>query len=360
MALKLIGIGGLGLMLSPSAKHLTPSKGVRFIRIHDRGVQDARKAQFRDAWKVHGARLVSTFEELIGEGDFDGVVICVGKNGDDLEILKTFVPLLHQRCSHRPFILHFSTVSTRFVEAAHGYCQSFQMEYGNYPLTGGPAGAEQGTMLILASGSEALYRKAESYLMAIGKPKYFGTRITAGAEVKLIGHYLVFNGLIGISSAVGLQLECFGGNLGNEDQIAFFDFLNQGSGGTRQWEVVMKRGIRDHVWDQGFLIPHAVVDTLYAAQLGFERGASAFAILPILTMTLALTYVLKHYPHQRLATHAIVRELLKQNRAAFDDFFLEHLCLPDLQACLQRCVTLLPEDIQSKVMLTIEPNVFKE
>ena len=37
-----------------------------------------------------------------------------------------------------------------FVKAAHKYLSAFGFDYGNYPLTGGPAGAESGSMLILA------------------------------------------------------------------------------------------------------------------------------------------------------------------------------------------------------------------
>ena len=211
MTIKLIGIGGMGLMLSPSAQHLEQDGPARFIRVHDRGTRDTRRDDCRNAWQKHGAQIVNDFESLVGEGDYDGVVICAGKNGDDCEIFKALVPLMQNSTNNRPFILHLSTVSAGFAQQAAVFSQKNGIDYANYPLTGGPLGAETANMLILASGNESLYDRLEPTLQVIGNPKYFGNSITAGAEVKLIGQLMVFNGLMEISSAAALKSACFSG-----------------------------------------------------------------------------------------------------------------------------------------------------
>ena len=58
MTLRLVGIGGMGLMLSPSARHLKAGGPAEFLRIHDRGTQDDRRNACREAWKAHGAEVV--------------------------------------------------------------------------------------------------------------------------------------------------------------------------------------------------------------------------------------------------------------------------------------------------------------
>ena len=121
MTMKLVGIGGMGLMLSPSAKHLKPGAVARFLRIHDRGTKDDRRDMCRQAWQDHGAGLVADYESLVGDGDYDGVVICAGKNGDDCDIFRSLVPLMQQNKKDQPFILHLSTVSASFAQAAHGF-----------------------------------------------------------------------------------------------------------------------------------------------------------------------------------------------------------------------------------------------
>ena len=59
-------------------------------------------------------------------------------------------------------------------------------------------GGHPNGMLILASGDQALYERLEATLKVLGRPKYFGPSVSAGAETKLIGQHLVFDGCTGI------------------------------------------------------------------------------------------------------------------------------------------------------------------
>jgi len=359
MTIKLVGIGGMGLMLSPSAKHLTEEGPARFLRMHGRGTKDARRDKCRKAWQDHGATIVHDFEALAGTGDYDGIVVCAGKNGDDRSILRNLVPLLQQNNNkHQPFILHLSTISAGFALAAHDYLNTCGIEYLNYPLTGGPLGAENANMLILASGSESAYARLEPTLQTIGNPRYFGTSVTAGAEVKLMGQFMVFNGLMGISSAAALKSECFQEELSGSNQAEFFDFLNGGAGGTRQWDVAIGKGIRDNIWDQGFMIHHAVVDAIYAAKLARERGLPALAVIPMCAIALAFTYVLDKYNGAPLATHAIVREMLKENASGLDNFINRNISYNNVDVSIQNCIAALPEKVKKSVALDINPESF--
>ena len=358
MASKFVGIGGMGLMLSPSARHLKPDGPARFLRVHDRGTRDDRRDACRRAWQEHGADLVTDFESLVGDGRFDGVVICAGKNGDDYEILRTLAPQLQQGGGAPPFILHLSTVSSGFVQAAHDYLQGLGIAYANYPLTGGPLGAESAAMLILASGERAFYDRLEPVLQTIGNPRFFGTSVTAGADVKLIGQLMVFNGLMGISSAAALKAACFEEALVGGDQAGFFDFLNGGAGGTRQWDVGLSKGVRDDVWDRGFMIHHAVVDAIYAADLCRERGLPAVAIMPVLGVALSFAYLFSKFEGQPLATHAIAREYLRDNAGDIDRFVSRHLHFPDVEKSIMSCIEVLPPRVKASVMLDVQPAGF--
>jgi 3-hydroxyisobutyrate dehydrogenase-like beta-hydroxyacid dehydrogenase len=358
MAMELVGIGGLGLMLSPSARHLKPGGPARFLRIHDRGTRDARRDACRRQWEEHGARLVHRFEDLILDGDFDGIVICAGKNGDDAGIIRSIVPLIKKTRRGFPFILHLSTVSSGFVKAAHDHLNTLGIDYANYPLTGGPLGAEAGSMLILASGEPSLYRRLEPTLETIGNPRFFGPRVTAGAEAKLIGQLMVFNGLMGICSAAALKAECFEEDLTGSEQGAFFDFLNAGAGGTRQWDVALSKGIRDNVWDQGFMIHHAVVDAIYAAELCRERGLPDVTIMPVMGVALTFAYLLMKHKGIPLATHAIAGEMLRKNARDMDVFLKQHLDYRDIGSCIRNCIEVLPLGVKKSVMLDMDPSVF--
>jgi len=339
MTMKLVGIGGMGLMLSPSAKHLKPGSAARFLRIHDRGTKDDRRDACRQAWKNHGADLVDDYESLVDDGDYDGVVICAGKNGDDCDIFRSLVPHMQQNKKGQPFILHLSTVSAGFAQAAYDFLSEEGIDYLNYPLTGGPLGAENANMLILASGSESIYARLEPMLQTIGNPRYFSTSVTAGAEVKLIGQLMVFNGLVGICSAAALKSECF---------------RDGGAGGTRQWDVALSKGARDNTWDQGFMIHHAVVDAIYAAKLCRERGLPAMAVIPMASIALTFAYLLNKYEGAPLATHAIVREMVKENASGLDHFLNQNLSYSDVDASINNCIAALPQRVRDSVMLDID------
>jgi 3-hydroxyisobutyrate dehydrogenase-like beta-hydroxyacid dehydrogenase len=358
MTLKLVGIGGMGLMLSPSAKHLKSGGPANFLRIHDRKTKDERRDMCRQAWREHGAAIVHDYEALVGDGDYDGVVICAGKNGDDCDIFRALVPYMHRNKKDQPFILHLSTVSAGFAGAAYDFLRAEGIDYVNYPLTGGPLGAENANMLILASGSESLYSRLEPMLQTIGNPRYFGESVTAGAEVKLIGQLMVFNGLVGICSAAALKSECFREELTGSEQAEFFDFLNGGAGGTRQWDVAISKGVRDNIWDQGFMIHHAVVDAIYAARLCRERGLPALAVIPMCATALAFAYLLNKYEGTPLATHAIVREMIKKNAAGIDDFANRKIRYNDVDASIQNAIAALPQKVKDSVMLDIRKDSF--
>src|SRR5215813_3550369 len=212
--LQLVYVGGLGLMAGPAGTHLKPDGPATVLRVHDRGTPGAQKDAFRAAWRAHGAELVGSFDAVVGDGQLDGVVVCVGKNGDDVQIIAELAHLLQARCTTRPFIMHMSTVSAGFTVAAHAFCTQLGVGYVNYPLTGGPLGAQLGGghpngMLILASGDQGLYERLEPTLKVLGRPKYFSSSVSAGAETKLIGQHLVFDGCTGICTGAALYAECF-------------------------------------------------------------------------------------------------------------------------------------------------------
>ncbi|MFN0060915.1 MAG: NAD(P)-binding domain-containing protein [Myxococcaceae bacterium] len=214
------------------------------------------------------------------------------------------------------FVCHLSTVSNRFAHEATRYCESLGVDYVNYPLTGGPAGAEKATMLILCGGAQAVFERLRPALALLGRPQFFGPRVDAGADVKFIGHLMVFNGLVGVASAVALHSECFReGQVGGAAQAEFFDFLNQGAGGTRQWDVGAARGIRDGIWDSGFPARYALVDAIYTAERCLDAGVSRFAVDAVLRVARGLARLVA-LRGSDIATHGLARELVSNGGLA--------------------------------------------
>jgi 3-hydroxyisobutyrate dehydrogenase-like beta-hydroxyacid dehydrogenase len=340
-------------MSAPMARHWCSDGPVRVVRVHDRGTPGTRRDLCRQAWRDHGAELVSNLHDVTAFPGLDGVFVCCGKNGDDLSIIAT---LAHSMVGldRRPFICHMSTVSAGFVSAAAQFCSNLSIDYVNYPLTGGPIGAEKATMLILASGDLSLYQRLQPALSKLGNSKFFGDNLTAATEVKLIGQIMVFFGLLGICSAAAVHSESFqGGSIGGQQQSEFFDFLNAGAGGTRQWEVSLSAGIRNDTWDAAFLLEYGAIDAIYAAHLALERSTSHLTVRPLLDVALAFSFVLNKIDAS-LATHSIVREMVKSRARELDQFIFNNSGSPrDLQGCLDKCIASLPATLQRKVALKV-------
>ena len=348
-------------MASPMAVHWRKKDQVQVQAVHDRGSPGERREHCRSRWQEYGTRLVPSLEELFRPEPLDGIFICCGKNGDDLPLISKLGKLLSEQNSksEKPFICHMSTVSACFSRAAADFCQSISIDYLNYPLTGGPAGAEKASMLILASGSKELFEKLAPILNYLGNPRYFGERIEAAPEVKLIGHLMVFNGLLGICSALSLHSECFqNGKLGGREQTDFFDFLNTGAGGTTQWNLIARLGIKDGIWHEPFPIKYAAIDAIYAAQLCLERKVSLLAIQSIVNIALAFSYLLNSSDTE-LATHALVREMIQTRKEELDQFIIKHSApLENQDLAIKNCVASLPNQLAASVALSVDRSLF--
>jgi 3-hydroxyisobutyrate dehydrogenase-like beta-hydroxyacid dehydrogenase len=353
-------VGGLGLMASPMARHWKGASAVHAARVHDRGTQDARHDRCREAWKEHGAQLVSTFEALVGNGDLDGLFVCCGKNGDDIQLIPPLVQLLAKSAGAPKFICHMSTVSTGFALAAQAFSAKQGVAYVNYPLTGGVVGAEKGTLLILASGDPILFEKLRPALSLLGNPRHFGEKIAAGAEVKFIGHLMVFNGLMGICSAAAVHCEALNDSrLGGPAQSEFFDFLNTGAGGTRQWDMMLSQGFKQAIWNAPFAIRYAAVDAIYTAQLCLDLGVSGLVVQSVINTTLGFSYVLNEVGLD-LSTQSIVREFVRGRARELDSFVLKHSGpREDLKASLEKCIQSFPSQVRESVLLNVETEMFE-
>ena len=101
-------------------------------------------------------------------------------------------------------------------------------------------------------------------------------------------------------------------------------------------------------------VPLKAVDRhVYAAKLCRERGLPALAVIPMCATALAFAYLLNTYEGTPLATHAIVREMIKKNATGLDGFINQHISYDDVDASIQNCIAVLPQKVKDSVMLEI-------
>jgi 3-hydroxyisobutyrate dehydrogenase-like beta-hydroxyacid dehydrogenase len=352
-------VGGLGMMLSPAAKHWRGCSAIEVVSVLDRGNSSMRCQVARRSWQDYGAECVPDYEALFRAGPIHAVIICAGKHGDDLGIITNILENWNFDNIEQPFILHMSTLSPKFVDAAYTVCQNQGLHYLHYPITGGVKGAQDGKLLIMASGEERLYQAFLPWLRCLGQPVYFGIHPSLATRVKLISHCMVFAGVLGMSSAISLREVALGEPMLGQVAGQFFDDLNQGAGGSRQWELTFRQAVVDNQWDKGFNLEHAALDALYVADWLADLQISRMVSSTYLLIAASFVYLLQLYPQQALATQAILRILHGQAAKDFDVFLSERIDLGDLQGSLQALVAALPKSMREKVMLSIKPSDFR-
>ncbi len=109
--------------------------------------------------------------------------------------------------------------------------------YLDAPVSGGPAGAEQGTLTVMAGGDQDTFDRAVPVFEAFGKNIRLCGPIGAGQVVKLVNQLLV-----GVHTAAIAEAAVFGAKLGADPQV-LLDVIGTSYGGSTMMVRHMPRMI---------------------------------------------------------------------------------------------------------------------
>jgi L-threonate 2-dehydrogenase len=99
------------------------------------------------------------------------------------------------------------------------------------PVSGGKAGAQGGTMTVMASGSEAAFAKAQPVLDAISAKVWrLGDKAGVGSTVKMVNQLLA-----GVHIATAAEALALGIRAGADPQ-ALFDVISSSAGSSWMWQ----------------------------------------------------------------------------------------------------------------------------
>jgi 3-hydroxyisobutyrate dehydrogenase len=74
---------------------------------------------------------------------------------------------------------------------------------------------------------------------------------------------------------------------------------------------------------------------------------------------LAFAYLLNKYEGNPLATHAVVREMVRKNATGLDEFLSQHINYSDVESSIRNSIEVLPGRVQNSVMLDISEERFR-
>ncbi|GAA0317227.1 3-hydroxyisobutyrate dehydrogenase [Oceanobacillus oncorhynchi subsp. oncorhynchi] len=152
------------------------------------------------------------------------------------------------------YILDMSTNDVAITRQLHEIAKTYEIEYFDCPLSGGPEGAHNGTLTIMAGGSEQAFPEVLPVLEAVGENIEYVGESGAGQIVKLC-HNMVVGGVITLLSEALITGEKAGVS---KEKIA--SILQNGSAQTRVMDVFGANMLKDTFNDVKFSLANMMKD----------------------------------------------------------------------------------------------------
>lgn len=174
-----ITVLGLGLMGTPMAARLCAVKGFE-VTVWNRSAEKA------EALRSLGAVVAHTAQEAVREAD---AIITMLTDGSAVHEL-LFTQGVAAAARKGSLFIDMSSIKPAEAKAHAALLEQLGMQSLDAPVSGGTVGAEQGTLAIMAGGTEAAYARAVPIFAALGRATHVGAS-GAGQLAKLANQIIV-------------------------------------------------------------------------------------------------------------------------------------------------------------------------
>jgi 3-hydroxyisobutyrate dehydrogenase len=282
---------GLGVMGGPVARHL--SKAGHDMTVYNRSSAKAEK------WVAeHGGTRAASPAEAAKDAEI--VISCVGTD-DDLASITLGRDGVFAAMPKGSLFIDHTTVSARIARQLGVEAKGRGLLCVDAPMTGGQAGAENGTLALMCGGSEAAVEAARPIMAAYAKRVVHVGGPGDGQTAKMANQICIAGVLQGLSEAMHFA-QC-----AELDLDKVFDAISGGA--AQSWQMdnrwhTMAKG----EFDFGFAVDWMRKDLGLAVDEARANGAS----LPVAAMTDQFFSDIQYMGGGRQDTSALVRRLPKR------------------------------------------------
>lgn len=254
-----IGFVGIGVMGSRMVK-----------RLLDHGYQVSVYNRTKEKVKAlveHGAGQEESISSLAQNSDV--ICTCLSMPGDVLEVYQGNGGILENA---RPgtICIDFTSVGADTSKTIHARAIEKGLSYLDCPVSGGPEGAESGSLTIMAGGERAAFEKVFPILGVVGGTIEHLGQSGAGSIAKLMNQYLV-----AVHSLAVSEVMVTGSKFGLAPE-QLYEILSASYGDSRILRRHMKEYVFDRQFEPGGAVKYVHKDVRLANQLLQEAGLREF------------------------------------------------------------------------------------
>ena len=251
-----IGFIGLGKMGFPMARRLIEAG-------HRLTVFDTQKAAL-DRLVALGAKAGTSPKDIADQ--VETVMVSLPSLQASLEVATGKGGVIEGSKVKR--FIDLSTVGSQMAVKIHDLLAGANIVQIDSPVSGGVAGAEKGTLAVMASGPRAEFEAVKAALAVFGKVFYIGDKPGSGQTMKLANNFLSATAMVATCEAVVM------GTKSGLDPAVMIDVINAGSGMSTASRDKFPRSVLPRSFDYGFTTALMVKDVRLAVEEMRNLGLS--------------------------------------------------------------------------------------
>ena len=203
-------------------------------------------------------------EAYAQDNSYDAIILCVGNDHDVRALLSTELALFKQLKSGGHVIDH-TTTSAELAKEMYASAAELGIHYLDAPVSGGEAGAINGTLSCMVGGDISALNACETLIQNYCANIVHIGGAGAGQIAKMANQFCIAGLLAGLSEAITL--------IKNEDIETDNVFKAIKGGAAQSWQMDNRfNTMVEGEFDFGFAIDHMIKDLKYAIEQSEQQG----------------------------------------------------------------------------------------
>jgi 3-hydroxyisobutyrate dehydrogenase-like beta-hydroxyacid dehydrogenase len=245
---------GLGVMGYPMAGHLAKAG-------HDVTVYNRTQAKARQWVEQHGGQSAPSPADAARNAEI--VLMCVGNDNDVRAVAKDALAGM----APKAILVDHTTASAEVAREVAGAARARQVAFLDAPVSGGPAGAENGKLTVMVGGEQAVFDSVKDVLALYGRAVTLMGATGAGQLTKMVNQICI----AGLVQALSEGLD-FAQRAGLDPNLVL-DVISKGAAQSWQMENRGRTMVEDK-FDFGFAVDWMRKDLGICLAAARENGAA--------------------------------------------------------------------------------------